>query len=147
VFDDFQIKYQWVDDPAPAIWERFIKAAAFNLITAYSGKTAKDVFTNQQLKTTTYQIVSEMVSVAEKEGIKLVEQNVFELLEKEAEFSFQQAEEISQGEVPRGSVFYKDEYSGAILRLGKKNRIPTPITDLIDQYLQNIVNPPCPEYF
>jgi 2-dehydropantoate 2-reductase len=142
VLDDFKIKYRWIDDPAPAIWERFIQTAAFNLITAYSGKTAKDVLSDAQLKTFTRRMVSEMVSVAQKEGIQLAEQNVFESLEKGALHT-----QVAPSGISQGTVMTKDDYSSTFLRLGKKYRIPTPITDLIGQYLQNMMNPPCPDYF
>ena len=50
LFTDANIKFNWVNDPFPPIWEKFIFIAAFGLVTAYSEKTLGAVAADPELR-------------------------------------------------------------------------------------------------
>ena len=65
-FNKADIKYNWVDNPFPAIWEKFIFIAAFGLVTACSEKTLGGVAADLELCGIVAKIMREIVAIARK---------------------------------------------------------------------------------
>ena len=49
LFERSDIRHEWVDDPFPAIWEKFVFIASFGLVTARFDRTIGQVIESQEL--------------------------------------------------------------------------------------------------
>lgn len=130
-FDDMGIQYQWFDNSFPIIWEKYLFIAAFALVTASSGKSLGKVIADSILNEQVKSIMNEIVTIARHEGVDLKETVVAETMEKaktfpcEARTSFQR--DIEQNK-PQNEG---DLFGGTIIRMGRKNGVPTPVTEKI----------------
>jgi 2-dehydropantoate 2-reductase len=137
LFEKAGIKYQWLDDPRPAIWEKYIFIAPFALVTAYSGKTLGEVMTSQQLKGQVKDIMGEVALIAAHEGVDLGDALIEESLEKANGFPYETKTSFQRDYEQKGKPHEADLFGGTILRLGKKHGIPTPATERIYAYIQS----------
>lgn len=147
LFRDTGIHYRWMDDPNPAIWEKFIFIAAFGLITADSGKTVREVMADSRLREYTREIMHEITRIATAEWINLPDNVVSESLAKGNSVAFNLKTSLQRDVEQRKKFNEADLFGGTILRLGRKHGIATPVTETIYHYIKNVTDSPRPEYF
>lgn len=135
-FDYMDVKYQWADDPRPAIWEKYIFIAPFALVTAYSGKVLGEVMQDQTLRDQVRDIMAEVALVAKHEGVVLRDTIIEESLNKANDFPYETKTSFQRDYEQAGKRNEADLFGGTILRLGKKHGIPTPMTERIYSYIQ-----------
>lgn len=129
LFDQGRIKYEWVDDPYPEIWRKYVFIAAFGLVAARYDKSLGQIMESPELCKQTQEVMSEIVSLAAAKGIDLPGDVVEESLAKangfpyETKTSFQRDYEIADKPDER------DLFGGTILRMGKSLGISTPTTE------------------
>jgi 2-dehydropantoate 2-reductase len=109
LFTNANIKFNWTENPFPAIWEKFIFIAAFGLVTAYSEKTLGEVTIDPELRGLVEKIMGEIVAIARKREITL----------SHGKTSYQRDIE-AKGRLNEGDLF-----GGTIIRMGKELGIPT----------------------
>lgn len=131
------IKHQWIDDPRPAIWEKYIFIAPFALVTAYSGKVLGNVIQDQALREQVRDIMREVALIAEHEGVVLRDTIVEESLDKANDFPYETKTSFQRDYEKAGKKNEADLFGGTILRLGKKHGISTPVTERIYSYIQS----------
>jgi 2-dehydropantoate 2-reductase len=131
LFNDGNIKFNWVDDPFPAIWEKFIFISAFGLVTAYSEKTLGEVTADNRLQGLVEKIMDEIVAIAEKKGISLPAGIVETSIGKAKNFPFETKTSYQRDVETKGKRNEGDLFGGTIIRMGKKLGVPTPITESI----------------
>lgn len=139
LFNDTGIKCRWTENPYIAIWEKFIFISSFGLVTASTGKAINEVLSDKNLLQEVTGIMHESIDIALRKGIELPEDIEKRTLEKARGFppgtktSFQR--DIEQ----KGARNEGDIFGGAILRLGARYGVPTPITRRVyGQILQKL---------
>lgn len=131
LFNDGNIKFNWVDDPFPAIWEKFIFIAAFGLVTAYSEKTLGEVTADSELQGLVEKIMDEIVAIAVKKGISLPAGIVETSLGKTNNFPFETKTSYQRDIETKGKRNEGDLFGGTIIRMGEEFDVPTPTTQNI----------------
>lgn len=125
------MRFQFRDDPYPAIWEKYMFVAAYALVTAYSRRTIRYVHDHAELKIIVMEIMSEIKSIAEKKGFSFSADIIEKLtarggkLQPEAQTSYQRDIATNHGR-NEGDIFGE-----TILRLGRELNVPTPVTKKI----------------
>ena len=131
LFADAKIEFKWVEDPFPAIWEKFIFIAAFGLVTTYSGKTLGAVTADLELRGLAEKIMGEIVAIAEKKRISLPAGIVETSIGKAGNFPFETKTSYQRDIETKGKRNEGDLFGGTIIRMGKEASVPTPTTEFI----------------
>jgi 2-dehydropantoate 2-reductase len=130
-FDKADIKFTWIDDPFPAIWEKFIFIAAFGLVTANSEKTLGAVTADPGLLGLVENIMSEIAAIAKKKGVSLPQGVIESSIGKANGFPFETKTSYQRDVEAKGRLNEGDLFGGTIIRMGKELGVPTPVTKLI----------------
>lgn len=132
------IKHNWMDNPYPEIWSKFIFITAFGLVTANFNKTIGQVLESRELRGYVKSIMEEITAIAHEKKIDLSPAVIDESFAKANKFpyttktSFQRDYEIMEKPDER------DLFGGAIIRMGKQYNIKVETTRLIfDSLSQN----------
>jgi 2-dehydropantoate 2-reductase len=131
LFTDANIKFNWVNDPFPPIWEKFIFIAAFGLVTAYSDKTLGAVAIDPELRGLVGSIMREILAIAETRGILLPAGIVETSIAKANNFPFETKTSYQRDIEAKGVLNEGDLFGGTIIRMGQAEGIPTPVTKSI----------------
>ena len=130
-FEQMNIQCVWQDDPAPAIWEKYMFIASFGLMTTYSGKTLGKIVDSEEDTATTQAIMREILEISRKSGVNLPE-NVMESAFGTAKvFPYDTTTSYQRDVMAKGTKNEGDLFGGTIIRLGKKFGVPTPVTERI----------------
>lgn len=135
-FNQADIRFTWVDNPFPAIWEKFIFIAAFGLVTAYSGKTLGAVAADPELRGLVGSIVREILAIAEKKGILLPADIVETSIAKANNFPFETKTSYQRDIEAKGVLNEGDLFGGTIIRMGQEHGVPTPVTQRIFESIE-----------
>jgi len=135
-FHQMDIKFRWSDDSFPAIWEKYIFIAAFGLVSVYSGKTMGEVISDHELKELLGKIMMEIVSIAQKKGVKLSEGIVADSIKKAEDFPYETKTSYQRDVESKGELNEGDLFGGTIIRTARALGIETPVTDSIYSQIQ-----------
>jgi 2-dehydropantoate 2-reductase len=130
LLDDAGIPYRWLDDPRPALWEKYMFIAPFGLVTAASGRSLGEVVADARLLEDVRAIMGEVDVLAAGEGVLLGPDVVSNALAKATAFPFATRTSF-QRDVEAGRRDEGDLFGGTILRLGKVHGVPTPATERV----------------
>lgn len=130
-FDQLYLKTTWLQDPYPAIWQKYIFNVAVNLINAYSGKVLGDILKDDTLRQMTKNILNETTEIILKTGTAVpqdIECKVWGLIEKlPCNTKSSYAVDIENNSMRNeGEIF-----GTAIIELGKKVNSKTHTIELI----------------
>jgi 2-dehydropantoate 2-reductase len=131
LFTHANITFTWTENPFPAIWEKFIFIAAFGLVTAYSGKTLGEVIANAELRELVEKIMGEIVAIGRKRGITFSQGIMETSIAKASNFPSETKTSYQRDIEAKGKLNEGDLFGGAIIRFGKEEGIPTPVTESI----------------
>jgi len=137
LFGRSNISYEWVDDPYPAIWEKFIFIAAFSLVTACFSKTVGQVMESAELTSYALSIMKEIVALAKQQGIALRDSIVEDSLSKARDFPYETRTSFQRDFERADKLDERDLFGGTILRLGGSLGIDVPVTSLLYGRLQD----------
>ena len=137
-FRESNIGFRWSDSSYPAIWEKFIFIAAFGLVTAYSGKSLGEVMESDELKNLVHNIIQEIVSIAEKKSIKLLEFIVEMSMKKASNFPFNARTSYQRDVENWPKQNEGDLYGATIIREGRAYGVQTPFTEMIYSHILHI---------
>lgn len=127
LFDYLDIGYEWKGDSFPAIWEKYIFIAAFGLVTTAYNKTLGQIMGDPQLKEQVREVMKEIVSLAEFEGVEIRKNIIEESLEKATSFPHETTTSYHK-DVQVKSKNEGDIFGGTIMDLGRKYNISTPVS-------------------
>lgn len=130
-FDSVGIRFQWNDDPFPAIWSKYIFIAAFALVTVFSGKTLGEILEDGKAKALVRKVMEEIKSIAERKDILLPETIIEESINKACDFPYETKTSYQRDVETKGPVNEGDLFGGTIIREGEALGIPTPVTKSI----------------
>jgi len=125
-FKDMEIILNWRDNPYPAIWEKYVLVASFSLVTARTSLTMGGVINDENALDMLKKVMKEIVLIAEKKGIYLPEN----VIENTIEFckNYPDVKPSYQRDVEKGRKNEGDLFGGAVIRMGNKHNVPTPMT-------------------
>ena len=107
-------------------WKKFMLNTAFNTLSAITWSGYGD-FSQSALHTLVDQVSHEVMAVAKAEGVTLTEamakDNYDTILALDMTSMFQ--------DMVAGRKTENDYFTGAVVRLGKKHRIPTPVSETL----------------
>lgn len=136
LFADAKIEFKWVEDPFPAIWEKFIFIAAFGLVTAYSGKTLGAVTADLELRGLAEKIMGEIVAIAKKKRISLPAGIAETSIGKAGNFPFETKTSYQRDIETKDKCNEGDLFGATIIRMGKEVGVPTPTTQRIYEAIE-----------
>jgi len=129
LFEKAGIPFEWHKDPFPPIWTKFIFISPFGLITAVSDKTIGEVLEDPALSCDVEGMMREVAEVARAKEVNLPADIVEKTLEKAAAFPPDTKTSL-QRDIEAGKP--KDErdlFGGAVIRMGAKAGVSTPLTE------------------
>jgi 2-dehydropantoate 2-reductase len=130
-FDQMEIKFQWNDDPFPALWQKFVFIAGYGLVTAYTAKTIGQVLADPGAKEMAQKVMQEIAAVAKKKGVTLADSIVADSLQTGNNFPPETKTSYQRGIEAKSKQNEGDLFGGTIIRLGKELDVPTPVTESI----------------
>jgi 2-dehydropantoate 2-reductase len=122
------IKFKWVDNPKPAIWEKFVLIASFALVTANSGKPFDGVLADLGLRNDVIAIMNEIVTLAKAQKITLPENIIESALTRASNVSPGSTTSFQRDVATKGIINEGDVLGESIIALGIKNHVETPVT-------------------
>lgn len=128
LFDTSGIRYQWLDDPLPAIWTKFLFIAPFGLVTACFGKTIGEVRESEKLRNLAMMVMQEVYSLAVKKGITLPPSIIDDTLQTVAGFPPETRTSFQRDFADLSRPDERDILGDTVLRLGRECSVPTPVT-------------------
>jgi 2-dehydropantoate 2-reductase len=135
-FNKTEIKFDWRDDPLPAIWEKYIFIAAFGLVSAFTSKSLGAVMDSDENRKMVRGIMDEIFAISRVKGIDLPGDIVKRSLQKAYNFPYE-ARTSFQRDIEGKSRFNEgDLYGGAIIREGKAAGVPTLATESVYEKIQ-----------
>jgi 2-dehydropantoate 2-reductase len=123
------IKYKFMNDPFPAIWEKYMFVAAFGLAGALTGKTLGEMYDDPECTGMITGVMNEIRSIASKAGIILRDSIVTDSIEKAKNFSSDTRTSYQRDIELKGRVNEGESFGGTIIRLGKKFGVSTGVTE------------------
>jgi 2-dehydropantoate 2-reductase len=138
LFERTNIRYQWVEDPYPEIWEKFIFIAAFGLVTAGFDKTIGQVMESGELSNYLLSIMKEIAAVAKHRGIALRDSIVQDSFNKGGDFPYDTKTSFQRDFERADKSGEGDLFGGTILRLARLLGTDVPVTSLVYKRLQNM---------
>jgi 2-dehydropantoate 2-reductase len=122
------VSVRYVEDPYPAIWEKYLFIASFGLVTAWAEQPFGAVQEDARLKGFVRSIMEEIEVIANKQSIRFAEGIVESSLKKAENFPFE-TKTSYQRDVEKRGRNEGDLFGGAILRLGRELGVPTPAAE------------------
>ncbi len=140
LFDAAGITYQFVEDPTPAIWEKYAFIAPFSLVTARFNKPIGEVIASPELSRYVEGIMREIISLATKKGIHLPENIMENIFEKARNFPPDTRTSFQNDYSSAGRRDERETFGGTLIQLCAEHGIPCETTRKIYQEL-NQINP------
>ncbi|MBN1887520.1 MAG: 2-dehydropantoate 2-reductase [Thermoflexales bacterium] len=138
LFDSSSIKHRWLDDPYPAIWEKFVFIAAFGLVTACFDRTLGQVMDSNELSQHVLGIMREIAELAGKRGVALPETIVEDAFAKGRNFPPETRTSFQRDFAQVGKPDERDLFGGTLVRLGQASGVPVPATRFVYDQLQKL---------
>ena len=138
LFERSGIKHERVDDPFPAIWEKFMFIASFGLVTACFDQTIGQVIESRELSDYVLGIIREIDKIARSKGVKLPRTAVEDSFRKGKGFPHSTKTSFQRDFEQTGKADERDLFGGTILRLGQSLGIEVPFTRKVYEELQNL---------
>jgi len=139
-FDEMGFAYQWHEECAPAIWEKYLFVAAFALVSARYQKNFGEILCDETARQTVRHIMHEVLALSVAAGVTLRESIIEDLFDRA--YSFPPDTKTSyQRDLERGAPGNEGELlGGTIIRMGKQYGVPTPVTEQLYQAIKARTN-------
>ncbi len=137
IFEKGSIRHNWIDDPLPSIWEKYMFISAFGLVTAYSGKTFGEVFADRNLIGLAEEVLHEINEIARRKGIVLPNDVVQASIKKALSFPPDTKTSYQRDVETKGRKNEGDVFGGTIIRMGQNVGVPTPVTHRLYAQIQD----------
>ncbi len=128
-FKDTKIDVRWMENPYPAIWEKYLLVASFALVCTHTGQDFGGVLDNLENTNLLRNIMKEIVAIVNEKGIILPE----DVIEKTIDFcsNYPDIKPSYTRDIEKGRKNEGDLFGEAIIRMGKEVGVPTPFTQSI----------------
>jgi len=136
LFDKAGIKYNWMENPYPEIWSKFVFIASFGLVTAAYDKTIGEVVKSEELSGYVKSIMKEVAGIGAAKSIVLPDDITDEAFLKGAKFPHETKTSFQRDYAELNKPDERDLFGGTVIRMGKESGIPTPATEFIYSILE-----------
>jgi 2-dehydropantoate 2-reductase len=136
LFDESNIRYQWVGDSFPAIWTKFLFIAPFGLVTACYDQTIGQVRESKELTKLALSVMQEVLNLAKKKGIHLPPSILADILITVKNFPYETRTSFQRDFTDPDKPDERDVLGGTLVRLGRKYGVPTPVAEDLLNRLQ-----------
>jgi 2-dehydropantoate 2-reductase len=140
LFKQSNIKYEWLSNPYIEIWNKYIFVASFGLVTANFNKTIGEVLASAELSNYVRSIISEIISIANKNCIVLSPDIIKETFVKAQGFPYETKTSFQRDFENTEKPDERDIFGGTIIQLGNEFGIPVNTTKEIYDSLQKKKN-------
>lgn len=124
------IDYLVPPDIRRAVWVKFTWNALHNVLTGLLHKTVIDLYRDEQLVTLMHRMGHELLTVAHAEGIDLKKADVEDVIAEGRKLGAFRTSTYQDRE--RGRRLEWDAFTGALVRAGRRNGVPTPVYETLD---------------
>lgn len=131
LLDAAAIPYEWLEDPLPAVWNKYLFIASYGLVTGMSGKSIGAVIADAELSDLAQGIQKEIASIAVALKINLPADAAAAAFEKGKVFPPDTKTSYQRDLEVKGKPNESELFSGTIVALGKKLGIATPVTEKV----------------
>jgi 2-dehydropantoate 2-reductase len=131
------IKHEWFENVYPEIWGKFIFIAAFGLVTACFDKTLGEIMASKGLSDYVLSVMDEVARLAKRAGVDLPEAVVSNSYKKGGTFPFETRTSFQRDVESTDKPDERDSFAGAIVRLGKRFGVGTPVTEDLSRLLND----------
>lgn len=128
-FEDSPARFNWVPDPYPIIWQKYIANVAINLVGAYSGKAVGEIIADAPLKQRLVKILEEAAHVVSQKGVPLSQDVVELILSAIAKIPFDTRSSYAVDIESRSPKNEGDLFGTAIIELAGQVRVPAPVIE------------------
>ena len=129
------IKYQWSSNNVEEIWSKYMFIAAYGLVTASENKTLGQVFEDEEASRKVLSIMNEILCISKAEKVNLPDDIIEKSYNKAKGFSYETKTSFQRDYEIKDKPNEKELFGQAIIDLGQKHNIPTPITKMVYQKL------------
>lgn len=131
IFKSADLFMEWLPNPFPAIWEKFIFIAPFGLVTSAYGKTIGEVLADTDLIGQVRNIMSEIKNIADAKNIGFPDDIIESSLDKGRGFPFETKTSLQRDVDQPGKSNELDLFGGAVVRMGRSSGIETTVTNKV----------------
>jgi 2-dehydropantoate 2-reductase len=128
LLDGAGIRHEWLTDPYPQIWGKFVFIAAFGLVTASYDATLGQILESPEMATETRAVMTEIFNLALSSGIGISPTIVDDSLTKAATFPHETRTSFQRDFAIEGKDDERDLFGGTVIRLGEKFGVRTDTT-------------------
>jgi 2-dehydropantoate 2-reductase len=128
VLEQAEIPYQWHEDPAVAIWSKYLFIASLALVTAAHGADFGRVLASPKLAAQARDVMEEIRRIAAARGVALPADIVESTLATTGGFPPETRTSYQRDIESRTPADEGDLYGGTILRLGAAHGVATPVS-------------------
>ena len=129
------IKYQWSSNNVEEIWSKYMFIAAYGLVTASENKTLGQVFEDEEASRKVLSIMNEILCISKAEKVNLPDDIIEKSYDKAKGFSYETKTSFQRDYEIKDKPNEKELFGQAIIDLGQKHNIPTPITKMVYEKL------------
>lgn len=129
------IKYQWSSNNVEEIWSKYMFIAAYGLVTASENKTLGQVFEDEEASRKVLSIMNEILCISKAEKVNLPDDIIEKSYNKAKGFSYETKTSFQRDYEIKDKPNEKELFGQAIIDLGQKHNIPTPITKMVYEKL------------
>jgi len=122
------LQYEWLENPFPAIWTKFMFIAPYALVTACFDKTIGQVAESKTLGDHVRCIMAEISALAQAKGIPLPDTIIEDSFLKGKNFPYDAKTSFQRDFAQTDKLDERDSFGGVILRLGQALGIAVPCT-------------------
>jgi 2-dehydropantoate 2-reductase len=135
-FKNSPVKFNWVQNPYPIIWQKYMANVAMNLVGAYSGKVYGEIFKDASLKQLVINILKETAEIIKKKNIPLPPTIVENVLDAVLKFPFSTKSSYAVDIETKALNNEGEIFGTAIINLGKKMNVKTQTIEFIFNEIQ-----------
>ncbi|MCK9152102.1 ketopantoate reductase family protein [Methanobacterium alcaliphilum] len=137
LFKYLKINNEYQADVFPAIWEKYIFITSFGLVSTAYDKTLGEIMENSELKDLVRDVMREILTLAELEGVKLHNNIITESLEKGNNFPYDTTTSYHKDVQLKGSKNEGDLFGGTVIRLSAQYGIKSPLSEKLYSIIQD----------
>ena len=137
VFDFCNVGNEVFEDMIRTIWNKFMINVSTNQLSAITGAGYGDFLKIPQLNKAMHGVMTEVITLANKKGINISEDDAFAYEEKLAGFAPKGQTSMLQDVLAERKTEV-DYFSGVVIRMGKEEGVPTPWNDRLYLLIKSI---------
>ena len=137
VFDFCGVGNEVFEDMIRTIWNKFMINVSTNQLSAITGAGYGDFLKIPQLNKAMHGVMTEVITLANKKGINISEDDAFAYEEKLAGFAPKGQTSMLQDVLAERKTEV-DYFSGVVIRMGKEEGVPTPWNDRLYLLIKSI---------